>query len=245
MILYPAIDLKSGKCVRLLQGDFDKIIYYDNDPVKTAQKYAEEGAEYLHVIDLDGAKAGYLKQENLIREIQHQTGLKIQTGGGVRHKNDLDFLFNHQISRVIIGSLAVTQPQLVKDWLVEFGAERIVLAFDVRFINNIPIVVVNGWQNISQKTLWELLEIYQDFSIKHILCTDISLDGALKGVNLNLYESCHQQYPDIHFQASGGVTCLEDLQALKQIPISGAIIGKALYEKRFSLTEAIDRIRTC
>lgn len=244
MIIYPAIDLKSGKCVRLLQGNFDQNTCYGDDPVAVARQYANEKAEFLHVIDLDGAKQGFLSQGDLIIELQRKSNLKIQVGGGIRSKKDIDDLLKNGIERIILGSVAITMPSLVDYSLDKFGPDRIVLAFDVK-INSQgdPVVATEGWSTVSSKTLWDLLDFYQNYGIKNILCTDIHRDGTLQGSNISLYKACQKRYPHLDFQASGGIHALTDLQLLKNIPMAGAIVGKALYEKRFSLTEAIREVR--
>lgn len=245
MIIYPAIDLRRGNCVRLIHGDFDKETYYSNDPVKIACYYASMGAKFLHVVDLDGAKAGYPIQHDLIFQIQRKSRLNIQVGGGIRDKAAIEQLLKHNISRVILGSIAVNQPSLVKKWLNEFGKDKIILAFDIKInAQGNPAIATQGWQTLSNKILWDLLDEYAPL-VKHVLCTDISRDGTLQGPNQSLYQICSLHYPDINFQASGGVQSVEDLKILKKIPIDGVVIGKALYEKKFSLKEAIDEVEKC
>lgn len=241
MIIYPAIDLKSGKCVRLLQGNFDQDTCYSHDPVAVARQYAKEKPEFLHIVDLDGAAKGFFSQHDLIIQLQRESGLKIQVGGGIRTKQDIDILFSYGVTRVILGSIAITMPKLVNHWLDEFGSDKIVLAFDVK-INSQgdPMVATEGWSTLSNKTLWNVLDFYQAQGVKNVLCTDIDRDGTLQGPNITLYKDCQKRYPQIAFQASGGIHALNDLQLLKNIPMAGAIVGKALYEKCFSLAEAIE-----
>ncbi len=240
MNIYPAIDLKAGQCVRLLQGDYDQVTIYQNDPILVAQEFAAQGATHLHVVDLDGAKQGQSENFSIIEKIAHESPLQIQTGGGIRTKQQVENILQKGIQRVVIGSIAVLQPKEVKSWLREFTGEKIVLALDVRINDdNIPIAALHGWQTPSEKTLWELLDDYQDSGLKHVLCTDILCDGMLQGPNIDLYQQCVKRYPTLSFQASGGVSSLHDLQALVKIPVAGVIIGKALYENKFTLKEAL------
>jgi phosphoribosylformimino-5-aminoimidazole carboxamide ribotide isomerase len=245
MIIYPAVDLYKGNCIRLFCGDFNQQTFYSNDPIEVANNYADAGAKFLHVVDLDGARQGCLVQHDLIIQMQCKSNLKIQMGGGIRNRESIEKLLNHGISRVILGSVAVNEPLLVKKWLDQYGAERIVLAFDVK-INEKgePILATQGWKNLSTKILWDLLDEYS-LTAKHVLCTDISRDGTLQGPNKSLYQACALRYPKINFQASGGIQSLKDLQSLNQISMAGVIVGKALYEKKFSLSEAISEVAKC
>src|SRR3990167_3774637 len=243
MNIYPAIDLKSGECVRLFQGRYDTVTIYEKDPIALAKSFSEQGATVLHVVDLDGASIGQSVNFNLISKIVDVPGLKIQTGGGFRTKQQVQNALNSGIFRVVLGSHAILKPDDVKMWINEFGSEKIVLALDVRFDNNgDPKLALQGWQIESQKNLWQLLDEYQDVSLKHVLCTDIQCDGTLQGPNFNLYRECKKRYPTLHFQASGGISTLSDLKKLSEIPISGAIVGKALYENKFSLQDAFNEI---
>ena len=236
MNIYPAIDIKSGECVRLYKGSYDQVTVYEKDPLKMAQLFLDAGSKYLHVVDLDGAKLGQSVNLNLILKIKSNTDLIIQTGGGIRNYEQAKYILDNNIDRIIIGSLAVSNPIEIKRWLAEFGPEKIVLALDVRNEK----LAVHGWQTESHVTLWSLLDDYANSGLKHVLCTDIDKDGTLTGPNINLYKTCVEQYPDISFQASGGISQLDDLRQLKDIPVSGVIIGKALYENKFSLTEALN-----
>ncbi|HEV2614243.1 MAG TPA: 1-(5-phosphoribosyl)-5-[(5-phosphoribosylamino)methylideneamino]imidazole-4-carboxamide isomerase [Gammaproteobacteria bacterium] len=235
MNIYPAIDLLNGQCVRLYKGSYDHVTVYESDPLKMAQLFAQQGAKNLHIVDLDGAKAGQAVNLEIILAIKKNTDLIIQTGGGIRTYEQAKNILNKNIDRIIVGSVAVSNPSEIKNWIREFGPEKIVLALDVRNEK----LAVHGWEADSEKSLWELLDEYQDSGLKHVLCTDINLDGTLSGPNVNLYKSCVNNYPDILFQASGGMSNLNDLSALAKIPVSGIIIGKALYENKFTLSEAL------
>jgi phosphoribosylformimino-5-aminoimidazole carboxamide ribotide isomerase len=244
MQIIPAIDIKSGKCVRLYQGKFEQMTEYAGHPWEIAKAYAKAGANELHIVDLDGAKEGEAVQLSRVTQICQLDGLNVQIGGGIRSHRHIKILFADGASRVVIGSMAVTHEMQVKEWMNEFGAERVVLAFDVNFDKKgEPIVVTDAWQTQGKQSLWELIDNYTD--AKYVLCTDITRDGTLQGPNLALYEKCQKRYPDISFQASGGIGSLEDLVALKKLKMYGAIVGKALFEKRFTLEEALQKVATC
>ncbi len=243
MLIIPAIDIKAGKCVRLYQGKFEQITEYAGHPWEIANRYAKEHAKELHIVDLDGAKDGEAVQMSRIAQICQLEGLNIQIGGGIRTHRHIKILFADGAARVVIGSLAVSEPEKVKEWMLEFGPERIVLAFDVNIDQkNNPMVVTHAWQTQEKKTLWELIDMYSDVPLKNVLCTDISRDGTLQGPNISLYEQCHKRYPDLLFQASGGIGSLDDLVALKKLKMHGAIVGKALLEKKFTLQEALTKV---
>lgn len=240
MNIYPAIDLKSGLCVRLYQGCYDQVTVYEKDPIKLAKSFAEQGATIMHVVDLDGAKEGKSMNLDLILKMALESAIKIQMGGGIRTKQQVNDLIRQGIYRVVLGSIAVLKPQDVKEWIREFGPERIVLAFDVRMDEKQePKLALQGWQTQSDQSLWQLLDEYQDASLRHVLCTDIHCDGTMRGPNFNLYKECVKRYPAINFQASGGVSSLNDLRELAAIPVSGAILGKAMYENKVTLATAL------
>jgi phosphoribosylformimino-5-aminoimidazole carboxamide ribotide isomerase len=240
MQIIPAIDIKAGKCVRLYQGKFEEVTEYAGHPWEVANNYVKAGAKQLHIVDLDGAQKGEAVQTSKIAQICQLEGIAIQIGGGIRTHRHIQILFADGASRVVIGSLAMKAPELVKEWITEFGPERIVLAFDVNIDDKgVPNVVTNAWQNQADKNLWEMIETYQDVSLKNVLCTDISRDGTLQGSNIALYQQCIDKYPHILFQASGGIGSLADLQVLQKMNIFGAVVGKALYEKRFTLQDAL------
>ncbi len=246
MKIYPAIDLKSGLCVRLRQGSYENVTIYERDPVLQAQLFEAEGAEALHIVDLDGAKAGKSMNLDIIRQIATKTNLEIQVGGGIRTLDQLNHIFKMGIQKAILGSIAISDVKTTKKWIAQFGADRIVLALDIRLdVNNLPMLSIHGWQQSAEKNLWQLLDEYKDVGLKHVLCTDIMRDGLLQGPNINLYRECVRRYPDLNFQASGGVSALTDLKKLSDIAISEIIIGKALYENKFSLKSALSEIKSC
>lgn len=243
MNIYPAIDLMSGKCVRLYQGCYDQMTLYDNNPIRLAKSFAKQGAQVLHVVDLDGAKQGKTVNLDLIIKIKQETKLNIQMGGGIRSRNQVREILSQGIDKVILGSIAISNPDDVKQWIAELGPEHFVLALDVRMDEtNAPKLALHGWKTRSEKNLWDLLEKYKYSSLQHVLCTDISRDGTLQGPNINLYTECVNRYPAISFQASGGVSDLADLTALAKIPVASVIVGKALYENKFSLVDALNEV---
>jgi phosphoribosylformimino-5-aminoimidazole carboxamide ribotide isomerase len=239
MIVYPAIDLRHGKCVRLSQGRFDWTTTYSDDPLAVARDFAAAGADWLHVVDLDGAKDGNAAQTELIRRIAAESGLKVQTGGGIRSEDQIHACLDGGIARVVIGSLALTNPSLVATWLDRFGRDRVVLALDVKPDNRGWHVTTHGWQKDSGKTLFEVIDEYGAAYLRHLLCTDVARDGLLTGPNIALYREIHALYPKLAVQASGGVSSLDDLRALKAAGAAGAVVGKALYERRLTLAEAL------
>ncbi len=242
MELYPAIDLMDGGCVRLSEGDFNARTNYAAKPLEVARSYERAGARWLHVVDLDGAKDPARRQSKIIAALASGTSLNIQTGGGVRSARDVQDLLDCGASRVIIGSLCIREPELVKALLKEHGAEKIVLALDVRgdFEKGFFIATA-GWQETSTQSIGNVLNIY-DGKARHILCTDISKDGLLAGPNTALYKDLCLQAPGFAFQASGGVSSLGDLNALKETGVAGAVVGKALYEGRFGLDDALKAV---
>ena len=239
MIIYPAIDLIGGAVVRLHKGDFDQLTTYGNDPVSVAQSYADAGATWLHLVDLDGAKNPDNRQIDLIAEIISSTGLKVQTGGGIRSFADVQALVNAGASRIVIGSLAVRDPKATKAIFKTFGSDKICLAADVIWQNNGFYIAVSGWQEASSLPLFDFIETYQQEGLVHALCTDIDRDGTLTGCNRDLYQNVKQRYPKLQLQASGGVSMLSDLDGLTA---DGVIIGKALYEGRFTIAQALEAV---
>lgn len=238
MIIYPAIDLMNGECVRLSKGDFNTSKVYSSSPVDTAKSFEDAGAKWLHVIDLDGTKDPENRQFDVISQITEATDLKIQCGGGVRSSKDIQDLLDAGVSRVIIGSMAIKDLVSTRKILQSFGADKIVLAMDVNVKNRKYHIAISGWQEDSKMDLFGLIDIYLPYGLKHLLCTDISKDGMLAGLNLEMYTQIQEKYPDIRVQASGGVAELNDIQSVKAIT-NGVIIGKALYENKFTLQDAL------
>jgi phosphoribosylformimino-5-aminoimidazole carboxamide ribotide isomerase len=240
MIIYPAIDLRGGRVVRLTEGRFDQEKSYGDDPLAVARGFASAGATWLHVVDLDGAKDPAKRQTPLVEKLARESGLRVQTGGGIRDEAQIDALLASGVQRVIVGSLAAKEPDRVRGWLQQFGAERIVLSPDVRLdAAGTPRVAAAGWQETTGVALDDLLQGFLAAGLVHILCTDISRDGKLTGPNTSLYAQLVKRFPSLQIQASGGVSSLDDLRALQTTGATGAIVGRALYENKFTLQEAL------
>jgi phosphoribosylformimino-5-aminoimidazole carboxamide ribotide isomerase len=240
MIVYPAIDLRQGACVRLSQGRFDRATTYAGDPLAVARNFAAAGAAWLHVVDLDGARDGNAAQTELITGIAAASSLKVQAGGGIRSELQIAAYLDGGIARVVIGSLALTNPGLVATWLDRFGRDRIVLALDIKPAEDGSWpVATHGWQKESGKSLFDVIDEYGAAYMRHVLCTDVSRDGLLAGPNLDLYRALTERYPKLQVQASGGVGGLDDLKAVKATGVAGVVVGKALYEGKVALAEAL------
>ena len=240
MIIYPAIDIRNSKCVRLYQGDFERETVYKLDPLATAKSYAAAGASWIHIVDLNGANDPRYNQRSLISDIIDETDIKIQTGGGIRTKDQVESLLNSGAERVIIGSMAVLQPVVVSAWLSYFGPERLVLALDIiHDNNNEPLITVNAWKDMTDYSLFTMINYYESYGLKHVLCTNISLDGTLSGPDYNLYKKLLERFPKLSLQASGGIHAINDIKLLQEQGLSGAIVGRALYENKFTLPEVL------
>lgn len=239
MIVYPAIDVLDGRVVRLAKGDFDAVTDYGDDPVAVATQFKAAGADWLHLVDLSGARDGARRQQDLVGAIA-AVGLKVQTGGGVRSEADVAAILDAGASRAVVGSLAVSDPQTVIGWIGKYGADAIAAAFDVR-IDEAGAVwpTLKGWTERAERPLADLLTDYRRAGLVHALVTDVDRDGMLQGPNLDLYRDLITARPDMSWQASGGVATLADLKALKAIGAAGAITGRALFEGRFTLEEAL------
>ena len=242
MELIPAIDLRGGRCVRLLQGRFDAETHYPGDPIDLARAYLVQGAGRLHVVDLDGARDGTPANREVISRLAGVPGIALQVGGGVRSEDQLTTLLTLGVARVVIGSLAILDPHELRRWLHRYGPDRIVLALDVRHdAAGRPRLVTHGWQQPGSRDLWELLEDpaagYGGSGLRHVLCTDVDRDGTLSGPNLALYEAAVRRFPGIAWQASGGVRDADDLRALRATGAAAAVSGRALLEQRISTEE--------
>lgn len=238
--IFPAIDLMDGGCVRLFKGDFAQRTNYAAPPMDVVRSYAEQGAKWVHIVDLDGARDGNAAQTDLIIALAKKSGLKVQTGGGLRTLAQIKALLAGGVSRVVIGSLAVSDPDKVKAWMAELGADKFCLALDVEFDEGgTPFPTLKGWTEKSTRNLWDVIDDYQDTGVKTFLVTDISKDGVLQGSNVELYTQIGQRYSELDVITSGGVGSLDDVRALKAIKPYGIIIGKALYENKFTVAEAI------
>lgn len=240
-MIIPALDLIDGNVVRLHQGDYAKQTAYGNDPLPRLQQYEQEGAKLLHLVDLTGAKDPQKRQIPLLKKLLAGVSVPVQVGGGIRTEEDVKALLEAGAARVVIGSTAVKQPELVQSWFERYGGDAIVLALDVRINEQgIKEIAISGWQENSNLSLEQAIEMYQPFGLKHVLCTDISKDGTLTGSNVNLYQEISQKYPDIAFQASGGIGSLDDIAAIPASGAAGVIVGRALLEGKFTVAEAIE-----
>ena len=238
MNLIPAIDLIEGQCVRLFKGRFDEQTVYDKDPVSLAREYQAMGFSNLHIVDLDGARSGQQQNEDVIRSIILDSTLNVQVGGGVRDEARVERWLEAGVARVVIGSVAVIHPLQVAGWLSRYGPDKIVLALDVTMDSKgVPLVATHAWTRCGDMTLWQCLDLYAPSGLRHVLCTDISRDGAMTGPNIELYDRIVDQYPQIQLQASGGVRTVGDLKALRAIGAPAAISGRALLDGRISIEE--------
>jgi phosphoribosylformimino-5-aminoimidazole carboxamide ribotide isomerase len=236
VLLIPSIDLRGGHCVRLFKGDFGTETRYAVEPHELLQRYRTLGAPWLHVVDLDGARDGVLANRSTIAALATQHGIALQVGGGVRTRAAAMELLQLGVARVIVGSSAVETPEEVIAWLAECGPEHLALAFDVQFdAQGTPLLRTRGWQQATTLSLWQGVERFRSAGLRHVLCTDIDRDGALAGPNIALYRDAVARYPDIHWQASGGVSSIADLHALAAAGVTAAVSGKALLEERLPL----------
>ena len=241
MLIYPAIDLKDGCCVRLMHGRFDQVTVYDDDPFARLAAFAAAGTEWTHIVDLDGAKNGAPAQHGLIGRLASSTSVRIQAGGGVRARAHVEALLDAGARRVVVGSAAVERPEEVRAWIAEFGVERVCLALDVRpSATHGWEIAVRGWTEGAGLALADALSLYPAGAARHVLITDVSRDGALVGPNIELMREVTTLRPDLQVQASGGVSALADLAAARDAGAAGVIVGRALYEAKFTLAEALD-----
>jgi len=240
MRLFPAIDLKDGRCVRLLRGDFARQTDYPTAPLELARKFEAMGADWLHVVDLDGAREGRIDRGNgrLIAQLARESSMRLQVGGGLRTSADVARVLDAGAARAVIGSAALADPAAVRGWMDEFGADRVALAFDVRLdAHGAPCIATHGWQRQSTRSLWEALAEFPAPAPPHVLCTDVARDGALSGPNVALYAEAVRRFPSVAWQASGGIRDAADLQALASCGAAVAISGKALLDDLIPIEE--------
>lgn len=235
MQLYPAIDLKDGQCVRLKQGEFKEITVYSQKPEEVAALWQSQGATFLHLVDLDGALAGRSVNEKIIKKIADTVSVPIEIGGGIRSEEAIESMLSLGAARVIIGTKAVENPEFIRDMVKKFGQDRIVAGVDAKD----GMVAVEGWEKISGITASELCNRMKEYGVRHIVYTDISRDGMLTGPNVEYTKKLTEE-TGMDIIASGGMSSMEDLRQLYHAGVRGAIIGKALYEKRIDLMEAIE-----
>lgn len=233
MRIIPAIDLIEGKCVRLTKGEYDTKKVYSDDPVDMAKRFEDHGFQRLHLVDLDGAKAGQVINLSVLQAICNHTSLKVDFGGGIKTDGDLQKVLEAGAYQVTIGSLAVKDAAKVNDWISQYGAEKIILGADVKDRK----IAVGGWLETSTLELTDFIKNYYNVGVRHVLCTDISKDGMLEGPAFELYNELMQVFPDLELIASGGVSGIQDVERLKENRIPAVVIGKAIYEGRIDLKE--------
>lgn len=234
MIIFPAIDLLDRKAVRLFKGDYEQVTVYGNSPCEVAEKFKALGATHIHMVDLDGAKYGTTPNMDIVASVAKQTGLFIEIGGGIRNMDTVKKYIESGVSRVILGTAAVCDEAFLNEAVCTYG-EKIAVGADVKNGR----IAVKGWLEESDVTLNEFFEKMQGLGVKNIICTDISRDGAMKGTNLELYRELSKKY-SVDITASGGVSSIEDIKALREMELYGAIIGKAYYTGAIDLTEAVE-----
>lgn len=238
--VYPALDIREGRVVRLLQGDYAQQTTYGDDPLPRANAFAAAGASWMHLVDLDAARAGGYTLAQMLSAIASESGLKVQTGGGIRRRDDVARLLDAGAARVVVGSVSVRDPETVIGWLQAFGAERLTIALDARQADDGRwLLPVHGWTETADVTLDVLAQRYAQAGMRHLLCTDIARDGMLSGPNIDLYRHLSNLLPGVAVQASGGVRSGADVADAKAAGCGGAILGKALLEGRMTLQEAL------
>nr|WVJ82934.1 1-(5-phosphoribosyl)-5-[(5-phosphoribosylamino)methylideneamino]imidazole-4-carboxamide isomerase [Xanthomonas campestris pv. campestris] len=238
--VYPALDIRDGRAVRLLQGDYARETRYGDDVLPRAQAFADAGAQWMHLVDLDAAKAGGYTLAALLGQISRQTGLQVQTGGGVRSREDVARILDAGAARVVVGSLAVRDSATVIGWLQEFGTDRLTIALDTRQdAAGVWQLPVHGWTETAEATLDQLATQYAQAGLQHLLCTDIARDGMLSGPNMGLYAHLRALAPQLQVQVSGGARNLADVAAAKAAGCAGIVLGKALLEGHLDLKDAL------
>ena len=233
MDIIPAIDLIDGKCVRLSQGDYNRKTVYNEHPLEVAKQFEDHGIKRLHLVDLDGAKAQHIINHKVLETLASKTNLVIDFGGGLKTDDDLRIAFECGASMVTGGSIAVKSPDVFESWIVKFGAERIILGADVKDEK----ISVTGWTEDTNMLLLPFLTVHVQKGISKVICTDISKDGMMQGPAIGLYRTVLEAFPDMYLVASGGVSCLKDLEELAQAGLPAVIFGKAIYEGRIALKD--------
>lgn len=231
--IIPAIDIIDGKCVRLTQGDYDQKKVYNNDPLEVAKMFEDSGIKYLHLVDLDGAKAKHVVNQKVLEKIATNTQLTIDFGGGIKTSEDLKVVFESGASQATIGSVAVTNPDLFESWLKTYGADKIILGADAKNGK----IAVSGWLDVTTIDIFDFFEMYRQKGAKYVLCTDISRDGMMQGTAMELYKQLTEKFPEMKIIASGGVTHVNEIEELEKFNTDGVIIGKAIYEGSITLNE--------
>jgi phosphoribosylformimino-5-aminoimidazole carboxamide ribotide isomerase len=233
MEIIPAIDIIDGKCVRLTRGDYEQKKVYNENPVEVAKDFEGAGLKRLHLVDLDGAKAGEVKNWKTLEQVASKTKLMIDFSGGISTKKNVSICFDSGASYAAIGSIAVKDEKTLTEWLTEFGVQKFIIGADVKNEK----LAIKGWTESTEMTVFELIENYKTKGVKQFFCTDINKDGLLQGTAIDLYKKILNLHPSIDLIASGGVTSVDDLIKLREAGCSGAIVGKAFYEKKILLTD--------
>jgi phosphoribosylformimino-5-aminoimidazole carboxamide ribotide isomerase len=231
--LIPAIDIIDGKCVRLTQGDYAQKKVYNEHPLEVAKQFEDAGLKRLHLVDLDGAKAGTVKNWKVLEDIAGNTGMMIDFGGGIKTQNDLNIIFKAGAALATVSSMAVKDEATFTQWLQQYGPEKFLLGADVKGDK----IAVSGWLETTNITVYDLIEKYMQKGVMQVFCTDVSKDGKLEGPSIQLYQNIMARFPALHFIASGGVSSVRDIYALQAIGCKGVIIGKAIYEGKITLEE--------
>ncbi|MDE3145061.1 MAG: 1-(5-phosphoribosyl)-5-[(5-phosphoribosylamino)methylideneamino]imidazole-4-carboxamide isomerase [Bacteroidota bacterium] len=233
MIIIPAIDIIDGKCVRLTQGDYHQKTIYNEHPLEVAKQFEDAGLQRLHLVDLDGAKAGAVKNWKVLETIAANTSLIIDFGGGIKTEKDVDVVFNSGAALATVGSIAVKNKNIFLSWFEKYGADKFLLGADVKDEK----IAVAGWLETTDIDIYDFIESYVQKGVQQIFCTDVSKDGKLEGPSIELYENIISKFPSLHFIASGGVATIDDLIELQQIGCAAAIVGKAIYEGRIDISD--------
>ena len=233
MTIIPAIDIIDGKCVRLTKGDYSQQTIYNEDPLEVAQQFEDAGLQRLHLVDLDGAKAGEVKNWKVLEKIAGKTKLIIDFSGGISTQKSVEIAFDSGTTFAAVGSIAVKDEFTFTGWLLAFGAERFIIGADVKN----EIIVIKGWTETTKINVFDLIEKYKQKGVKQFFCTDVNKDGLLQGPATNIYKKIMNEHPSVNLIASGGITTIKDIEELREAGCNGAIIGKAIYENRITLDE--------
>ena len=237
MRIIPAIDIIDGKCVRLTKGDYNTKKIYNENPLEVAKEFEAAGIEFLHVVDLDGAKASQIINYKVLEQIASKTNLKIDFGGGLKSNKDLEIAFNSGANQITGGSIAVKNSDIFESWIEKYGAQKIILGADFYPDNVGGKIATNGWQEESTLELIPFIKGYQDKGIQYVICTDISKDGMLQGPSFEVYKKIISEVKNVKLIASGGISTFDELPRLAENGCEGVIIGKAIYEKKISLKQ--------
>ncbi len=233
MRLIPAIDIIEGKCVRLSKGDYNTKKIYNENPLEVAKSFQDHGIEYLHLVDLDGAKSKHIVNHKILEQIASKTDLKVDFGGGLKSDKDLEIAFESGANQITGGSIAVKDPDIFQNWLQKYGSDKIILGADAKNRK----IAVSGWLEDSDKEIIPFIQNYEEKGAKYVICTDISKDGMLEGPSFDLYEEILSETQNIYLIASGGISEFDELPKLAELGCEGVIIGKAIYENRISLKQ--------